>query len=512
MNEISTDNLGEIYQQPLAQQIMENAFLGFIGNLDAYMKAKVHVAEARTKHEKEQAEIARKNAAQKLQASNQLLQQKRIDQQIKEHDEKVKLAAEKKQELEDAIAEMQADPNIDDADKGLLEQIYRGGAGSKEAQTQLDAQRKERTKQSNLDALDDMDLPESQKQRIRIKIETGVDVGADDASAAEELQGLLDKWMPDPEDQKEFWDSYLKEKAGIKDPETDDKETPAEKSTIYKDLAGIDLSVQEGRLTPEQGLALIRDHQRKSKGDSSDEGPSETIESEDAWYAEGRLPPDKVKEIIAFRKDIQSSQNFRDLVKAKRALNVMADATEGDSPVSEIAVLYTFIRAIDPGSVVREGELHIFTAARGFMARIGELKEKADEGTALTEDEIREIATIAQSMTETYKEDYDAMEATVKAGLEAHGAYMRKDKNGDVIAMTDPKTFMQMASFEDVNVEAPDPSPETSDRRINVPDAVAGMKADGKTLEEVIEVVRTKYPDQLDEFIRAWIGVDNADN
>lgn len=87
MNEISTDNLGDIYQQPLAQQIMENAFLGFIGNLDAYMKAKVHVAQARTKHEKEQAEIARKNAEQRLRVSQHLLDERKLEEQVRQFNE-----------------------------------------------------------------------------------------------------------------------------------------------------------------------------------------------------------------------------------------------------------------------------------------------------------------------------------------------------------------------------------------------------------------------------------------
>ena len=52
MNEIRTDNLDQIFQQPLGAQIAQNALLGFISGLDAYMKAKVGVAQARTKHEK----------------------------------------------------------------------------------------------------------------------------------------------------------------------------------------------------------------------------------------------------------------------------------------------------------------------------------------------------------------------------------------------------------------------------------------------------------------------------
>ena len=364
-----------------------------------------------------------------------------------------------------------------------------------------------------LDLIDKSDAPDDEKELQRNvargvpgaedKLKAYYKAQGDDKTGEDKTFGLIDSTFKDPAERQRIKEQYLKNKAGISESDV---------AELNKNLQDAD-QIEDEELRETVKKALIEDFTAKKVKKEGDDSPSEVIADEDLWYQEGRLPPDTVKDIIAFRKEITSSQNYRDLVKSKRALKVMAGSLKGDSPVAEVGVLYTFIRAIDPGSVVREGELAIFTAARGAMARVEELAGKAAEGTALTDDEKKEIAKIAKIMRDAYAEDYENIKAGVVAGLKAYGAYMRKDKDGNVIEITDPDTFMQLASFEDVNIEVPEDELKSTNRTLNMPNLVGDLKKEGKSFEESVAFIRKHYPDEVEAFIEEWLGeTANADD
>lgn len=130
----------------------------------------------------------------------------------------------------------------------------------------------------------------------------------------------------------------------------------------------------------------------------------------------------------------------------------MDKAAKEDSPIAEIAVLYSFIKAIDPGSVVREGEIGIVTRARGFMTQVNEMYEKAKEGTALSPKEKEDILKIGAALRDAYQKDYDNIVGSYSATLKALDAYMKKDNEGNIIEFTDPEALIKIADVSDIEI------------------------------------------------------------
>lgn len=79
-------------------------------------------------------------------------------------------------------------------------------------------------------------------------------------------------------------------------------------------------------------------------------------------------------------------------------------AAEGDKGVNDIALIYGYMKMLDPGSVVREGEFATAANAAGIPDRISTLYNNAIKGAKLS-------PQIRQEMKEQAKEVYKAAEA-----------------------------------------------------------------------------------------------------
>lgn len=71
----------------------------------------------------------------------------------------------------------------------------------------------------------------------------------------------------------------------------------------------------------------------------------------------------------------------RDLQLAAQAFGVIEGARNGTNPAQPVALLYAYARLLDPGSVVREGELAILTRIGSVDQRIKKAMEHAAKGT-----------------------------------------------------------------------------------------------------------------------------------
>jgi hypothetical protein len=74
------------------------------------------------------------------------------------------------------------------------------------------------------------------------------------------------------------------------------------------------------------------------------------------------------KDINTIRKEVNTEANRLGLLKSKESVSKMATAYQGENAMSDAAMIFYFMKTLDPISVVRESEFKTVQDARAFMA------------------------------------------------------------------------------------------------------------------------------------------------
>ncbi len=96
--------------------------------------------------------------------------------------------------------------------------------------------------------------------------------------------------------------------------------------------------------------------------------------------------------------------------KGRSSIKSMMMALNEPGGVTDVATLYGFIKAIDPGSVVREGEVAIVTRAQGIITNLKSMLQKniGNKGF-LTPDMRRQLSRIGEGLMQHYEESYNSL-------------------------------------------------------------------------------------------------------
>lgn len=94
-----------------------------------------------------------------------------------------------------------------------------------------------------------------------------------------------------------------------------------------------------------------------------------------------------------------------DLQKAAQAYGVIQGSMDGKNPAQPIAMLYAYARLLDPGSVVREGEIATLQKIGSYDSKVRQALQKASTGT-LPQDVIDHIAKQAKSVMRERKSSF----------------------------------------------------------------------------------------------------------
>jgi len=89
------------------------------------------------------------------------------------------------------------------------------------------------------------------------------------------------------------------------------------------------------------------------------------------------------------------SKDFITLQTSQRQLDEMESAT---TPGAEIATLYSFIKQLDPGSVVREGEVALSTAGMSYFDRLGLAYKKVGDGGVVSRNMKADLISTARKL------------------------------------------------------------------------------------------------------------------
>lgn len=113
---------------------------------------------------------------------------------------------------------------------------------------------------------------------------------------------------------------------------------------------------------------------------------------------------------LSFQKD------YRDATKPSftraAAYNAMVEASRTPSAKGDLTMVYSFIKALDPESVVREGEIDLVNANRSIPDRVKGYAQKLATGQSLLPNERQDLLEQARSLSFT---DYSRSRNDIKA-------------------------------------------------------------------------------------------------
>jgi hypothetical protein len=114
------------------------------------------------------------------------------------------------------------------------------------------------------------------------------------------------------------------------------------------------------------------------------------------------------------------SKNFKEVADAhKRVTAALKTATS--SPASTLAAATSFMKMLDPGSVVRESELGMALAATGVLDRAANYFTSLQQGKVLTAAQVADFNKIADQVLEAAKQGQRQMDANYRDRAKSYG-------------------------------------------------------------------------------------------
>lgn len=120
--------------------------------------------------------------------------------------------------------------------------------------------------------------------------------------------------------------------------------------------------------------------------------------------AEVGLPAKQAKSVQQLRKEFRGLQTVKDY---EAVLPLIQSAkTAPDTPQGDLQLIYTVGKILDPGSVVREGELQLTSSAAPFLQQIiGRARKETGKGR-LTPDTRADMLNMLQQRVQGYEQAY----------------------------------------------------------------------------------------------------------
>tara|TARA_R100000808_G_C2144795_1_gene152552 strand:- start:1224 stop:2450 length:1227 start_codon:yes stop_codon:yes gene_type:complete len=112
--------------------------------------------------------------------------------------------------------------------------------------------------------------------------------------------------------------------------------------------------------------------------------------------------------------DFRSDADVKDFVKSVAGMGKILDSAEKASPAGDIAMVFNFMKVLDPSSVVRESEYQTAAGAAELMERMGFSQDKIDAvraGEVLTPTQRNDFLNTALNMYETQKDNHELTKA-----------------------------------------------------------------------------------------------------
>jgi hypothetical protein len=135
------------------------------------------------------------------------------------------------------------------------------------------------------------------------------------------------------------------------------------------------------------------------------------------------LSKEQFDRVSKLRTEFQAIPDVKDFIGIKNSTRQIVELAKGEgSPMGEIASVFLIMKALDPASVVREGEFATVQNATSIPGRFANYYNKILKGQGLSQEQREDMARTALSIYNQRKLGYDEFAGTYRNLLEKEGA------------------------------------------------------------------------------------------
>jgi len=154
----------------------------------------------------------------------------------------------------------------------------------------------------------------------------------------------------------------------------------------------------------------------------------------------GPTNPETEKLVVDLRKEFQGLAQTKEYQTANTAYSRVEQAASQDTPAGDLALIYSYMKILDPGSVVREGEFATAQNAASVPDRIRNAYNKVVQGTRLTQEQRNDYLGQAKSQYSAYQNSFRSTYDFYRSEAERQGIDPNRILGGITVETTEPST------------------------------------------------------------------------
>lgn len=107
------------------------------------------------------------------------------------------------------------------------------------------------------------------------------------------------------------------------------------------------------------------------------------------------------------RREFEAQPAVKSFGDVQAAFGKVSEASKGGSPASDLSMLYSYAKLLDPGSVVRESEFQTMAQTGAFGDKVAAAVKKVAVGERLTEAQRADFVKAARQQLSVYERQFD---------------------------------------------------------------------------------------------------------
>jgi hypothetical protein len=198
----------------------------------------------------------------------------------------------------------------------------------------------------------------------------------------------------------------LAAKLGVSVKEIDASLEPKKEQSFFSKMMGEELPPQEERPDITRNVRAEAEQKRSE--------------------SEAKVKAARNKPIGDIRKEISGLGATKETLVVDAALGKIQSSLKAKSAAGDLAGVFSFMKILDPNSVVREGEFANAARAAGMSDRAVNIFRKVDKGTILTPSQRLDFEKISKEQAQAQFETFKAATAPQRATVTAQGLPMEQ--------------------------------------------------------------------------------------